>query len=192
MRKGLIGSMIVALGLTVAAVSRADDYALDAVHSGVTFKIAHAGVSWTYGRFNDVSGAFRLEPADPAKAIFVLNLKTDSIDTNNKQRDDHLKAPDFFNAKQFPLITFKSTGVKVIEGGFDVTGDLQMHGVTKSIAFPLKGGKAAEFPKGVQRTGFTTDLTLKRSDFGMDKMVGPIGDDVVVSISFEGVKTAPK
>ena len=184
MRKGLIASLVVVLGLA-AAGSRADEFNVDPGHVAVNFKVAHAGVSWTFGRFNDVSGAFRLD-ANPTNNAFVLNLKTDSIDTNNKQRDDHLRAPDFFNAKQFPLITFKSTAVKVVDGGYDVTGDFQMHGVTKSISFPLKGGKMVEFPKGVSRTGFTTELSLKRSDFGMDKMVGPIGDEVVVSISFEG------
>lgn len=185
MRKALIASLL--LVVPAIAVVRADDFNLDDTHTGVTFKISHLGLSWTFGRFNDVSGAFRLD-ADPSKNAFVLNIKTDSLDTNNKQRDEHLKSPDFFNTKQFPLLTFQSTSVKTIDGGYEVTGDLNFHGVKKSITFPLKGGKMAEFPKGVQRTGFTTELALKRSEFGMEKMVGPIGDDVLISISFEGVK----
>src|SRR5262249_11112345 len=108
--------------------------------------------------------------------------------TNNKKRDEHLRSPDFLNAKQFPGIAFKSTAVKPIQDGFEVTGDLTLHGVTKSITFPLKGGAKAAFPKGSLRTGYSTELLLKRSAFGMDKMLQAVGDDVYVAISFEGVK----
>jgi polyisoprenoid-binding protein YceI len=194
MRKSLCGvgltSFLLSVILGVAAPARvaADDYVLDEMHTAATFKIAHIGLSWTYGRFNDVAGAFTLDPADATKASFTLSIKAESLDTNNKKRDDHLRSPDFFNVKQFPGIGFKSTSVKAVKDGFEVTGDLTLHGVTGSITFPLKGGAKAEFPKGVQRTGFSTELVLKRSEFGMDKMVGPVGDDVYVSISFEGVK----
>ena len=69
-----------------------------------------------------------------------------------------------------------------------MTGDFSLHGVTKPITFALVGGKRAEFPPGMQRTGFSTELTFKRSDFGMDKMLEAIGDEIKASISFEGVK----
>ena len=69
-----------------------------------------------------------------------------------------------------------------------MTGDFTMHGVTKPVTFALVGGRKAEFPKGVQRTGFSTDLVVKRSTFGMAKMIEAIGDDVYISISFEGTK----
>jgi polyisoprenoid-binding protein YceI len=176
------------VGVAVPIRAAADDYVVDDMHTAATFKIAHVGLSWTYGRFNDITGAFTIDPADPAKTSFTLNIKTETVDTNNKKRDDHLRSPDFFNVKQFPIITFKSTTVTPIKDGYQVTGDLTLHGVTKSITFPLKGGATAEFPKGVQRTGFSTELVLKRSEFGMDKMVGPVGDEVYVAISFEGVK----
>lgn len=187
MRKSLSALLISSVALWVGA-TRADDYALDDTHAGVNFKISHLGLSWTYGRFNDLAGAFRIDPANPQNSAFNLSIKADSLDTANKQRDDHLRSPDFFNTKQFPAITFKSTSVKAIEGGYEVTGDFTLKGVTKSITFPLKGGRTAEFPKGVMRTGFVTELGLKRSEFGMEKMVGPIGDDVLISISFEGIK----
>src|SRR5262249_11317015 len=98
--------------------------------------------------------------------------------------------PDFFNVKQYPVITFKSTEVKAIDGGYQVTGDFTLHGVTKPLTLKLLGGKTAEFPKGVQRTGFATDVTIKRSEFGMDKFRenDAVGDDVVISISIEGTK----
>jgi polyisoprenoid-binding protein YceI len=181
-------ALIVVLSVASASPARAaDDYAVDAMHAGVTFKISHVGLSWTYGRFNDLSGSFTIdESAD--KCSFGLTIKTESVDTGNKKRDEHLRAPDFFNAKQYPTITFKSTAVKAIKGGYEVTGDLTLHGKTKSVTFSLMGGRKAEFPKGVQRTGFSTELVLKRSDFGMDKMKEAIGDEVYVSISFEGTK----
>jgi polyisoprenoid-binding protein YceI len=76
----------------------------------------------------------------------------------------------------------------LVEGGYEVTGDFTMHGVSKPVTLVLKGGGSAEFPKGVQRTGFTGSTVLKRSDFGMSTMLGPVGDDVQLWISFEGIK----
>ncbi len=175
------------LGLLGAAAGRADDYAVDGMHSSVTFKISHLGLAWVYGRFDDFSGTFTLDP-DPAKCSFGLTIKTESIDTNNQKRDDHLRSPDFFNAKQFPTIAFKSTAVRAVKDGYEVTGDLTLHGETKAVKFTLLGGRKAEFPKGVQRTGFSTDLVIKRSEFGMNKGLEAVGDDVYIAISFEGTK----
>ena len=170
-----------------AAVS-ADDYALDTAHSGVTFKISHLGLSHIFGRFNDFTGDFTLDSGDAAKSSFKLNIKSQSIDTNNAGRDNHLRSPDFFNVKQFPAITFASTAVKPIEGGYEVTGDLTLHGETKPVTFALKGGKTAEFPPRTIRTGYSTELVLKRSDFGVGRPMAALGDDVFISISFEATK----
>lgn len=187
MLKHLVLSVCSLAALACAAGARADDYALDPAHTGFNFKIQHLGVSWTYGRFNVCEGGFHID-ADPAKTSFALQIKTDSIDTGNQQRDDHLRSPDWFNGKQFPLITFKSTAVKPVAGGYEVTGDLTLHGVTKAVVLTLEGGGKAEFPQGVQRIGYTANVVLKRSEFGMNTMVGPVGDDVYLSISFEGIK----
>jgi polyisoprenoid-binding protein YceI len=165
----------------------ADDYTVDTAHAGVTFKISHVGLSWIPGRFDKFAGSFMIDP-EPAKCSFNLTINTDSIDTNNEARDKHLRSGDFFNVKQFPNITFQSTTVKPIKDGYEVTGNLSLHGVTKSITFPLVGGRKAEFPKGVQRTGFSTEMILKRSEFGMDKFPEMLGDDVHVGVSFEGTK----
>jgi polyisoprenoid-binding protein YceI len=189
-RKRLTGGtalLLLALGALGAAPVRADDYVVDGFHSSVVFKVQHMGISWIWGRFNDVSGTCTFDKNDPTKASFALTIKTESVDTGVKKRDDHLRSGDFFNANQFPLITFKSTSVKAAEGGYSVTGDFTMHGVTKSITFTLKGGKTVEF-KGPPRIGFYTELTLKRSDFGMDRMTDMIGAEIPVAIAFEGVK----
>jgi polyisoprenoid-binding protein YceI len=170
----------------VAAPVRADEYGIDAVHSSVGFKIQHLGISWIQGRFNNMSGTFTLDK-DPAKSSFNLTIQADSIDTNNKNRDDHLKGGDFFNAKQYATITFKSTSVKAVDGGYEVKGDMTMHGETKPISFTLKGGKEVDF-MGKKRTGFSTELTLKRFDFGMDKFKEALSDEVQVAVSFEGAK----
>ncbi|MFL5241698.1 MAG: YceI family protein [Gemmataceae bacterium] len=171
----------------VAAPVQAADYAVDDSHSSVTFKIGHLGISEVHGRFDDMAGSFEIDKGEPEKSSFMLTIKTESVDTNNKKRDDHLRSPDFFNVKQFPAITFKSTKVALAKDKtYVVTGDLTMHGKTKSISFNLKGGKEVEFPKGTKRVGFTTELTLKRSEFGMEKMAPAIGDEVQIAISIEG------
>jgi polyisoprenoid-binding protein YceI len=176
--------IVVGLGRTATA----DDYVIDAAHSGVTFQISHLGLSWIHGRFDDFSGSFTIDSSDPTKSSFTLDIKPDSVDTNNSKRDEHLKSPDFFNVKQFPALKFTSTAVKPIEGGYEVTGDLTLHGETKPVTFSLKGGRSAEFPKGVQRTGYSTQLVIKRTDFGVGKPMPVLGDDVYVAISFEGTK----
>ncbi len=183
MGRHVVGLLVVVLGF--APGIRADDYILDAVHSAVTFKVGHLGVGWIHVRFNQVSGSFTIAGNQSA---FTLSIKADSIDTGIAKRDGHLRSGDFFNVKQFPLITFKSTAVKAVAGGYEVSGDLNLHGVSKSITMTLMGGKTAQFPPGTQRTGFTTQLSLKRTDYGMDRLVGPAGDEVRIDISFEGVK----
>ncbi|SFJ46651.1 YceI family protein [Planctomicrobium piriforme] len=178
----------VTLLAAAAGPAFADNYVVDPAHTSVTFKVSHLGLSWTHGRFNEASGAFSIDPANPAKTTFSFAIKADSIDTGNTKRDDHLRSPDFFNVKQYPAITFQSSSVQPAQDGYEVTGNLTLHGVTKPVTLTLVGGRTAEFPAGVQRTGYSTELVLTRSEFGMDKMTEAIGDKVFISISFEGTK----
>lgn len=181
---------LVVLGVALCAIGAApaaDEYAVDGAHAAVTFKISHLGLSWTHGRFGDFTGAFAIDP-DPGKCAFSLAIKAESIDTANAKRDEHLRSPDFFNVKQFPVIIFKSTAVKAVKDGYQVTGDLTMHGVTKAVSCALLGGRKAEFPPGVQRTGFSTELVVKRSEFGITKFAEAVGDEVHIAVSFEGTK----
>ena len=178
----------IAVGAVGNAVFAADEYAYDLVHSSVSFKARHLDISWIHGRFNEVDGKFSLDRENPSKSTFSLTIKTESVDTANKARDEHLRQPDYFDTKQFPTIEFKSTSTKAIEGGYEVTGDFTMHGKTKKITFVLKGGKEHDF-KGTKRVGFSTELSLKRSDFGFDKnAIGPIGDEALILIDCEGVR----
>jgi polyisoprenoid-binding protein YceI len=180
--------VLAALAFAPSGTARADEYAVDAVHSAAAFRVSHLGLSWTHGRFKDLSGTFAVDARGPEATRFELAARVESVDTDNAKRDEHLKSPDFFNAKQYPTITFKSTRVKPIEGGYEVAGELTLHGVTKPLTITLKGGRTAEFPRGVQRTGYVGEFTIKRSDYGMDKMLEAVGDEIHVQISFEGTK----
>ena len=181
----VIGTLVCAGGSSATA---ADEYAYDLVHSSVSFKARHLDISWIHGRFNEVEGRFSLDREDPSKSKFELTIKTDSVDTANKARDEHLRQPDYFDTKQFPTIEFKSTSTKAIKGGYEVTGDFTMHGTTKKVTLVLLGGKEHDF-KGVKRVAFSTELSLKRSDYGFDKnAIGPIGDEALILIDCEGVR----
>jgi polyisoprenoid-binding protein YceI len=168
-----------------------DNYQVDPGHSSVVFKINHLGFSNVYGMFGDVSGTFSVDDSNPAANKVSLLMKTDSITTMNAKRDEHLKKPDFFDAKQFPTVEFKSTSVKKGSGGtLDVTGNLTMHGVTKPVSFKLTRSRTGMDPMNKQRTGGDAMFTVKRSDFGMNFMSGPnmVGDEVTIMVSLEGTK----
>lgn len=160
---------------------------IDGSHTSAVFSVQHLGISRTYGMFRTVSGQFSLDPKNAASNTFEVTLDVESIDTNDAKRDEHLKAADFFNSKQFPEITFKATKVEQTKDELKLTGDFTMHGITKKVTLPFKKGGEANDPFGNARIGFSGEFTLKRSDFGMKTMVGPIGDEVAVEISFEGI-----
>ncbi|MFO0913259.1 MAG: YceI family protein [Pirellulales bacterium] len=182
---GLLGAIV---ALPSAGLMAADVYEYDGVHSSVSFKARHIDISWIHGRFNDVSGKFSIDRQDPSKSTFELSIKVDSVDTANKARDEHLRQPDYFDAKQFPTIDFKSTKVKAIDGGYEVTGDFTMHGETKEITIQLMGGQEVEWMNS-KHVGFSTELKLKRSDFGFDKsQIGTIGDEAIIMIDCEGMR----
>ena len=131
--------ILASLGLGVAAASAAETYKLDPVHSSVLFKAKHLNVADFYGRFNDFSGTVTFDNENPSKSSVNLEVKVESLDTHEAKRDQHLKSPDFFNAKQFPVIAFKSTKVeKAGADSYKVTGDFTLHGVTKPVTVEFK------------------------------------------------------
>lgn len=183
-----IMALVIMTAVGGKSIQAADVYAYDPVHSSVGFKARHLDISWIHGRFNEVEGKFSLDRKDPSKSTFELTIKTDSVDTNNKARDEHLRQPDYFDTKQFPTIKFKSTSTKVVKGGYEVTGNFTMHGVTNKVTIVLMGGKEHDF-KGTKRVAFSTEIALKRSDYGFDKKaIGPIGDMALIYIDCEGVR----
>ncbi len=165
----------------------ATTYQLDAAHTGVVFKIMHLGLSHTFGRFNEVKGRVTLDGSDAAKSSFEFAVNPASIDTGNEKRDEHLRSPDFFNVNQHRTIGFKSTKVAAVEGGYEVTGDLTLHGVTKPITVTLRKLGEATNRQGKAMVGMETEFTIKRSDYGMTNMVGPVGDEVHLVVSFEAI-----
>jgi polyisoprenoid-binding protein YceI len=172
-----------------SAARGADTYMVDPVHSSISFMISHVGISNIHGRFNDFSGKFTIDAADPAKSTFTLSIPIASIDTNNVKRDQHLRAPDYFNAKQYPTMSFQSTSVKPIDGGYEVTGDFTLHGVTKPVTITLKGGdKVVEFPKKTKRIGFVSSFSIRRSEFGVSADLKLLGDEVPIVIGIEAAK----
>jgi len=182
--------VLAALSFSFAATA-ADKYNIDPAHTSVVFKIGHMGFSNVYGMFGDVSGDFSLDEKDPAKSSVNLTIKTDSVDTKNAKRDEHLKKADFFDAKLYPTITFKSTAVKKTgDKTYEVKGELTLHGKTKPVTLVLNRFRTGEDPMKKHRTGGETKFSIKRSDYGMNFMVGPekVSDEVEIMVSLEGEK----
>ena len=187
---------IAAAGLALSAVSfgaatpaPTGAYKVDAAHSGAFFEVGHlGGVSRFSARFNDIAGDFVLDT--PEKSKVSVTIKTDSIDSNVEALDKHLKSPDFFNAVQFPTMTFSSTAVKLDGNGTGtLAGNLTLRGVTKPVTFQLKQIGAGKGMKGEQRVGYVATSTIKRTDFGMSYGVpGAATDEVDLRINIEGVK----
>jgi polyisoprenoid-binding protein YceI len=180
--------LAVILGLLGISAHAADTFKIDPVHSSVIFSAMHLGVANFYGRFNDVSGTVVFDKADPSKSSVDLTIPVESVDTHNEKRDQHLKSPDFFNAKQFPVITFKSKTVESSGDTYKVTGDFTLHGVTKPVTLEIKKGGEGQGAQGEIRGGGEARFTIKRSDFGMAFMQGPVGDEINIIVSLEGVK----
>jgi polyisoprenoid-binding protein YceI len=187
--RSLAAFVITAGFLGLAPAQAADTYTLDAVHSTFMFKVKHLGASYSYGRFNESSGTFTLDTDNPANNSIEVEVKTESVDTANDARDKHLRSPDFFNAVEFPTLTFKSTSFKKVDDThFEVTGDLTLHGVTKSITTTAELVGIGEGMKGEVRAGLEAIFTIDRTEFGMDYMPGPVGTDVEITVSVEGVR----
>ena len=167
----------------------ADNFAVDPAHSSVVFRVKHMNTSFTWGRFNEMSGSFALDDATPAASALSFEVKTASVDTANAKRDQHLKGPDFFGAVQYPTITFASkTVTSAGADAFDVAGDMTLHGVTRPLTVRVKRTGSGTNPMGKPIAGIEATFVVKRSDFGMSKMVGPVGDDIWVNVSIEGAK----
>lgn len=180
---GILGSLAFAF-----SALGADTYKVDPVHSSVIFSIKHNGVTDFYGDFKDISGTVTFDGADSSKSSVELTVPVESIDTRNDKRDQHLKSPDFFNAKQFPAITFKSNKVEGSGESYKISGDLTIHGVTKPITADFKRGADGKGGGGKTVGGGEARFTIKRSDYDMKFMLGPLGDEVNIILSLEGAK----
>jgi polyisoprenoid-binding protein YceI len=165
------------------APAEAKTFTIDPVHSNVIFKIKHMNASNFYGRFNETSGSFTLGDT----ASINVTVKADSVDSNNTKRNDHIKSPDFLSAKEFPDITFSAKDLAKSGDNFKGSGELNFHGVKKTIEVTLTktGGGPGMGGKG-EVAGVESTITIKRTDFGVKGMVGPVGDDVTLIVALEG------
>jgi len=166
-----------------------DTYQIDAVHSSVAFKVRHL-ISKVPGHFATYQGKVMVDTKDITRSSVDVTIDAASISTGVDGRDTHLKGPQFFDVAKFPTLSFKSTAVKeVSKGMLEVTGTFTMHGVAKTITIPVTNlGTTAGMKPGSVVAGFEATLKLNRSDYGMGFMVGPLGDEVDISLNIEAGK----
>lgn len=186
--KARFSVLVLVLALPTAGLA-GDTYKVDPVHSTVFFKVKHFGVGYVYGRFNSFSGSLSFDDANAADSSIAVTVNSASVDSGNAGRDKHLKSPDFFNVKEFPEVTFKSTAIKKIDDhNYEVTGDLTLLGVTKPITAKVERVGTAADPRGGERSGMEAVFTIKRLDYGMKFMPQALGDEVTVTAALEGTK----
>ena len=194
MMKSLAVLVLAAAPLT--AMAAPESYTIDPIHSSVLFSLDHLGISMIHGRFDKFAGKFSIDRAAKTGSV-ELAIDTASVDTNDSERgsrprtrDEHLRSADFFNAAEFPKMTYKSTNV-VFAGDNPTTieGTLTLLGVTKPVSIKLdrfKCNPASATAK--ERCGGDGSGKLKRSDFGMSRGIPSIGDELQLTISFEANK----
>ncbi|MFO0838315.1 MAG: YceI family protein [Phycisphaerae bacterium] len=185
----ITSSVVLTVAMAFATTAAGDTYKVDSVHSSVMFRIKHMNVSYSYGRFNDISGTFSYDSAKPESSTFEIQVKTASVDTNNEGRDKHLRSAELFDAEKHPTISFTSKSVKKSgENKLEVTGDLSFHGVTKPLTTTIEFTGSGPGMRGETRGGIETVFTIKRGEFGMNGLKDGLGDEVRLMVSVEGVK----
>jgi polyisoprenoid-binding protein YceI len=180
--------LLLGIGLPTVAPA-ADTYQVDPIHSWVVYRVKHMGLADSFGMFRDVSGSFVVDEHAPEKSTFQIAVKAESVESANPGRNKHLTGPDFFSAKEFPTISFKSKKItRDGDSGYKVVGDLTLHGVTKEVSVKMDPIATGRDPRFGSKAGFSAELPIKRSDFGMKGMIPMIGDDVRLMVGIEGIK----
>lgn len=157
-------------------------WTLDPAHTRIGFVARHAMVTKVRGSFNEFEGTAVLDGANPANSHAEVTIKAASIDTRNAQRDEHLRSNDFLAMQEYPEITFTSTGARQVDDTtFELTGDLTIRGVTKSITIPFTFEGAAKDPFGNLRAGFEGSVAINRKDWGVTWNAALEGGGVLVS-----------
>ncbi|HEX6160384.1 MAG TPA: YceI family protein [Thermoanaerobaculia bacterium] len=185
---------LIALAIAIIATPlfAQEVYTVDKVHSSTTFKVRHMMANFT-GSFRDFDAKINIDRAKPSNSTVEFTIQAASIDTDNENRDKHLRSADFFDVEKFPTITFKSTAIKpsAKKDVFDVTGNLTMHGVTKVVTLPVTFLGFGKDGRGTPKAGFEIETTLNRKDYGiewnrtLDEGGILLGEDVKVTINIE-------
>jgi len=171
---------------------------LDNAHSQVEFSVRHMMVSKVKGSFNDFSADIVADPSDLTTASIQFEINVDSIDTRNKDRDNHLRSADFFDVENHPKLTFTSTDIKKKdEDEYFVTGEVSLHGVTKTETFTASFEGVAKDPmSGAEKAGFSVNGSLKRSEYGLTWNAPletggvVVSDEVKISLDLQAAKEA--
>ncbi|MGX0876064.1 polyisoprenoid-binding protein YceI [Roseovarius sp. MBR-154] len=189
MKQTLIAAAL-AMGAT-GATAAPEAYTLDPSHSQVVFTYNHLGFSTTHGMFSGFEGEIMFDAEDPAASSVNVAIPVMSMFTGWEKREEHFMSDDFFGASEGDMVTFTSTGIDVTgDNTAEITGDLTMNGVTKSVVLDTTlNQKADAHPMNNKPwLGFDASTTLLRSDFGVDKFAPYVSDEVEVKISIEAGK----
>ncbi|HEY1061322.1 MAG TPA: YceI family protein [Daejeonella sp.] len=169
---------------------------IDPTHSEVHFKVKHLVISTVTGTFKSFAGSMESENEDFQDAAIEFTLDVDSIDTNQEQRDGHLKSADFFDAEQFPKILFKSTSFKKVGDDYELSGDLTVKNVSKPVKLNVEyGGRATDF-YGNDKAGFEVSGKISRKEFGLtwdgitEAGAIVVGDEIKLQINVQFAKQA--
>ncbi|MGA8599141.1 MAG: YceI family protein [Bryobacteraceae bacterium] len=142
---------------------------VDPAHSVAEFKVKHMMISNVKGQFTRITGTLHLDEADPANSRVEASIDAASISTGDSQRDAHLKSAEFFDAENFPALSFKSIRIAPEAGGqLAASGDLTIRGVTRAVEFKVEGpSPAVKDPWGNTRVGLSATTKINRKDFGL-------------------------
>ncbi len=191
MKKSLISGLAFAGLLATTAPVQAADYAIDTkgAHAFVSFRVSHLGTSWLLGRFNKFDGDFSYDSANPDASVVNVEIDTTSVDSNHAERDKHIRGGDFLDVSKYPKATFNSTSFKSNGNGTaKMTGDLTLHGVTKTITIDVSKVGEGEDPWGGYRAGFSGTTEIKMKDFGINYNLGPLSETVYMDLQVEGIR----
>ncbi|MDW3183900.1 YceI family protein [Roseobacter sp.] len=186
-------SLLLATALTAAAgmaSAAAEKYVLDASHSQVLFSYNHLGFSTTYGMFSGFEGEIMFDQDDPSASSVTVSMPVMSMFTGWEKREGHFMSDDFFGAEEGDMITFASTAIEVTgEDTAQITGDLTMNDVTKSVTLDAVLNQTGDHPQaGKPWAGFDATATVLRSDFGLGAFAPFVSDEVEIVISIEAMK----
>jgi len=181
-------AFLLAVSLPLAAHA-GDSYTVDPAHTFPHFTINHLGFSTMHGRFDKTSGKITLDRAAKTGSVDIA-IESASVSTGFAKRDEHLKSPDFFNAAEFPSITYKSSSMKFKgDAPVSVEGTLTLLGVSKPVTLTLTEFKCGDNPMSKKpECGAGATAQIKRSDFGMKFGLPGVGDDIKLEFEIEAYK----
>lgn len=188
-------SLAVIFVIMTFAVSAQNAWTVDPVHSNVKFSVTHLLVSEVEGNFKVYTGAIRSSTADFANSVVEFSVDANSINTENEMRDNHLKSADFFNAAQYPKMSFKTTAWKKVgPQNYTLEGDLTIRDVTKPISFAVVYGGTMQDGYGNTKAGFKATAVINRFDFGLkwnsltEAGGAVVGKDVRITLNLQFVQ----